>query len=60
MDTVKKETVHLVMLQRDEVIYIDKIEGHRALTIYSHIGKRAPVHCTGVGKVILAYQSEMK
>lgn len=48
------------MLQRDEVIYIDKIEGHRALTIYSHIGKRAPVHCTGVGKVILAYQSEMK
>lgn len=52
------ETVHLVMLQRDEVIYIDKIEGPRALTIYSHIGKRAPVHCTGVGKVILAYQGE--
>ncbi|MFJ7513224.1 IclR family transcriptional regulator [Peribacillus simplex] len=46
------------MLQKDEVIYIEKIEGTRALTIYSHIGKRAPVHCTGVGKVILAYQSE--
>lgn len=52
------ETVHLVMLQRDEVIYIEKVEGPRALTIYSHIGKRAPVHCTGVGKAILAYQSE--
>jgi DNA-binding IclR family transcriptional regulator len=52
------ETVHLVMLQKDEVIYIEKIEGTRALTIYSHVGKRAPFHCTGVGKVILAYQSE--
>jgi DNA-binding IclR family transcriptional regulator len=52
------ETVHLVTLQRDEVVYIEKVEGPRALTIYSHIGKRAPVHCTGVGKAILAYLSE--
>jgi IclR family transcriptional regulator, KDG regulon repressor len=52
------ETVHLVMLQKDEVIYIEKMEGTRALTIYSHVGKRAPFHCTGVGKVILAHQSE--
>ncbi|OAH59648.1 MULTISPECIES: IclR family transcriptional regulator [Bacillaceae] len=52
------ETVHLVTLQRDEVIYIEKVEGPRALTIYSHIGKRAPFHCTGVGKAILAYLSE--
>jgi DNA-binding IclR family transcriptional regulator len=52
------ETVHLVTLQRDEVIYIEKVEGPRALTIYSHIGKRAPVHCTGVGKAILAHLSE--
>ncbi|WP_078409009.1 IclR family transcriptional regulator [Priestia abyssalis] len=54
------ETVHLVMLQRDEVIYIEKMEGPRALTIYSHVGKRAPIHCTGVGKAILAYQSEQE
>ena len=52
------ETVHLVTLQRDEVIYIEKVEGPRALTIYSHIGKRAPVHCTGVGKAILAHLNE--
>ncbi|MEH7245446.1 IclR family transcriptional regulator [Neobacillus niacini] len=52
------ETVHLVTLQRDEVVYIEKVEGPRALTIYSHIGKRAPVHCTGVGKAILAHLSE--
>ena len=53
-----EETVHLVILQRDEVIYIEKVEGPRTLTIYSHTGKRAPVHCTGVGKAILAHLSE--
>ncbi len=52
------ETVHLTIFERDEVIYIEKLEGPRALTIYSHIGKRAPIHCTGVGKAILAYLSE--
>jgi IclR family KDG regulon transcriptional repressor len=52
------ETVHLVSLQRDEIIYIEKVEGHSALTIYSHIGKRAPFHSTGVGKAILAHLNE--
>ncbi|MEK4538144.1 IclR family transcriptional regulator [Peribacillus sp. FSL K6-1552] len=53
-----KETVHLVVRQRDELIYVEKVEGPSALRIYSHIGKRAPIHCTGVGKAILAYQDE--
>ncbi|HZG73457.1 MAG TPA: IclR family transcriptional regulator [Chondromyces sp.] len=53
-----KETVHMVILQRDEVIYIEKVEGPHALRIYSEVGKRAPIHCTGVGKAILAFQNE--
>ncbi|MFJ5717909.1 IclR family transcriptional regulator [Neobacillus sp. NPDC093127] len=52
------ETVHLTLFERDDVIYIEKLEGSRALTIYSHIGKRAPIYCTGVGKAILAHQNE--
>ncbi|KZE38999.1 IclR family transcriptional regulator [Bhargavaea cecembensis] len=52
------ETVHLAVMEREEVVYVEKLEGPRTLTIYSHVGKRAPVHCTGVGKAILAYQSE--
>lgn len=52
------ETVHLVSLQRDEIIYIEKVEGQSALTIYSQIGKRAPFHSTGVGKSILAHLNE--
>ncbi|MCM3087910.1 IclR family transcriptional regulator [Bhargavaea ginsengi] len=52
------ETVHLAVMEREEVVYVEKLEGPRTLTIYSHVGKRAPVHCTGVGKAILAYQSD--
>jgi IclR family transcriptional regulator, KDG regulon repressor len=53
-----KETVHLVVRERDEVIYVEKVDGPRALRIYSQVGKRAPIYCTGVGKAILAYQDE--
>ena len=52
------ETVHLVVRQQDELIYVEKVEGPQTLRIYSHVGKRAPIHCTGVGKAILAYQDE--
>lgn len=51
-----KETVHLVVRQQDELIYVEKEEGPHTLRIYSHVGKRAPIHCTGVGKAILAFQ----
>lgn len=53
-----EETVHLVGFDGHEAIYIDKAEGHNALRIYSQIGKRAPLYCTGVGKAILAFLIE--
>ena len=53
-----KETVHLVVRQQDELIYVAKVEGPHTLRIYSNVGKRAPIHCTGAGKAILAYQDE--
>lgn len=53
-----RETVHLAVLSGDEVVYTEKVEGPGALRMYSQVGKRVLVHCTGVGKVILAYQDE--
>jgi DNA-binding IclR family transcriptional regulator len=47
-------TVHLGVPSNNEVIYVDKIENTNALVVYSQIGKRAPLYCTGIGKVILA------
>jgi DNA-binding IclR family transcriptional regulator len=49
------ETVHLVVLDQGEVLYIDKHESNKSLKIVSEIGARLPSHCTGVGKALLAY-----
>ena len=49
-----QETVHLVALEGERAVYIDKVEGAHAITISSHIGQQAKLHCTGVGKVLLA------
>jgi DNA-binding IclR family transcriptional regulator len=51
------ETVHLVVLDKLEVLYIDKRESGRSLRIASQVGMRLPAHCTGVGKVLMAYLS---
>lgn len=48
------ETVHLVVLDKGEVVYIDKRESTKSLRIVSQVGTRLPAHCTGVGKVFLA------
>ncbi len=51
------ETVHLVVQDHDEVIYIDKVETmHKknGLQMISRLGTRIPMHCSSVGKVILA------
>lgn len=48
------ETIHLGILDEGEVVYIDKIESTRRVRMYSQVGRRAPAHCTGLGKVLLA------
>ena len=52
------ETTHLVIRDRSEIVYIDKIENSKTIRMFSNIGKRAPMHCTGVGKAILAFLPE--
>ncbi|WP_181347038.1 IclR family transcriptional regulator [Thalassobacillus sp. CUG 92003] len=49
------ETVHLVMMDNLEIVYIDKTEPDATIRMFSRIGKRAPMHCTGVGKAMLAF-----
>lgn len=48
------ETVHLAILDEGEVVYIDKIESTRQVRMSSMVGRRAPAHCTGLGKALLA------
>ncbi|MCF3948388.1 IclR family transcriptional regulator [Acidiphilium sp. AL] len=53
-----EETVHLAVRDGLEIIYIDKRESPKTLRLFSSIGRRGPLHCTGVGKAILAHLPE--
>jgi len=55
------ETVHMVFLDRNEIVYIDKVETERhtgGLKMASRVGLRNPVHSCAVGKVMMADLSE--
>jgi len=52
------EVVHLVLPDDGEVVYIDKREGSQLVSMHSKVGRRAPMHCTAVGKAILSTMSE--
>ena len=49
------ETVHLGVREGTEVVYIAKIGGHRQAPSPSRAGGRMPMHCTALGKALLAH-----
>lgn len=51
------ETIHLTVLDHQEVLYVDCVESKLRLRTYSVIGVRAPLYCTSVGKALLAWQN---
>src|SRR5512139_4095791 len=51
------ETANVVILDGHEAFYLDKVESPQSLRIFSRIGRRAPLHCTAAGKVLLAGRS---
>ena len=53
-----EETAHLCILEQARVIYIDKIEPARSVRMITRIGSSNSVHCTSVGKAILAFLPE--
>jgi DNA-binding IclR family transcriptional regulator len=48
-------TVHLAVADRDQAVYVQKVEASGLLRFDTYVGKRTNLHCTGVGKVLLAY-----
>lgn len=51
------ETIHLGVLDDAEVLYVEKIAGRRRCAVPTTLGTRKPLHCTSLGKAILAYSS---
>ena len=51
-------TLHLAVRQGDEAVYIDKLEGRRAYQMRSRIGVAIALHCTAIGKALMANLTE--
>lgn len=52
------ETVNLGVLAGQDVLYLDVLESPHSFRLVSKIGMRRPMHCTGLGKVMLAWQPD--
>ena len=46
---------HLAVPDGDQGVYIQKVDAPGLIKIDTYVGRRMDLHCTGVGKVILAY-----
>ncbi|SFP72546.1 DNA-binding transcriptional regulator, IclR family [Amycolatopsis arida] len=49
-----RENIHLAVRDGFDALYVEKLSGHRSVSIISRTGSRLPLHSTGVGKVLLA------
>jgi DNA-binding IclR family transcriptional regulator len=56
------DLVQLATEDNGEVLYLEKLDSTHMIRIVSDIGIRLPMHCSGLGKVLLAYKkpSEIK
>jgi DNA-binding IclR family transcriptional regulator len=52
------ETVQLGIVDHFSVLYVYEMESRRAIRMAAAVGARAPLHCTAVGKVLLASQPQ--
>lgn len=49
------ETINLAVIDNTEVVYIERIESNQIMRASIRVGKRVPIHCTALGKAILAH-----
>ncbi|HEY3772907.1 MAG TPA: IclR family transcriptional regulator [Solirubrobacteraceae bacterium] len=49
------ETIQLAVLDGGQVLYVEILSGHRKVPTPSRRGGRMPVHCTALGKALLAF-----
>ncbi len=54
------ETVNLTILDGAEVVFVERIEANFIVNSNLYVGSRLPVHCSSMGKAILAYLPENK
>lgn len=53
LTAVAGETSNLVIYQGDEAVYIEQVSGPQLVRMFTEVGQRVPLYCTGAGKAIL-------
>ncbi|WP_251858323.1 IclR family transcriptional regulator [Herbiconiux sp. L3-i23] len=54
------ETSFMGILDRNQVLYVAAVSSPQPVRPVSRVGHRNPLHCTGIGKTLLAYSSDEK
>lgn len=52
------ETVHLAQMENGRVVFVEKMIPQQGFQTMARPGRRSPAHCTGVGKVMLAFMDD--
>jgi DNA-binding IclR family transcriptional regulator len=50
------ETVHYCVFDRDATVLVYRAKGAQLVAVDFQIGDRSPLHCTSIGKALLAFQ----
>ncbi|KHL19299.1 DNA-binding IclR family transcriptional regulator [Mumia flava] len=51
---VSGETAHLGVPIGNRLVYVDKVESAKSVRLVSRIGSQVPMHCTSMGKALMA------
>ncbi|WP_405622387.1 IclR family transcriptional regulator [Streptomyces sp. NBC_00076] len=55
LHTALRQHVQLAVLEGTEAVLVERLSAGSAVDVMSRIGGRLPLHCSGVGKVLLAH-----
>jgi DNA-binding IclR family transcriptional regulator len=58
LQAVSQATVQLAVANGREALYVDKIIGRDQVNTLSRVGGRMPMHCTAIGKSLLAFSPD--
>jgi len=53
------ECAHLAILAQGQALYIDQVESPATLRVTTGVGTLAPLHCTALGKCLLAFTDDV-
>ncbi|HWR13575.1 MAG TPA: IclR family transcriptional regulator [Terriglobales bacterium] len=53
-----KLTAHIGILEKSQVVFVQKVDGPGIIKFDTYVGKCSELHCTGLGKALLAFQPQ--